>query len=218
MPAGSVNPTSMLRVSAYLIEQIYLAKVVIAESGLAEEAKAGVNSALKALELAFSLGNITNPMAALYVNAPTYISSFVILLSASGISTEEVKIKEADDLAADIRNLIKEFEDVTLDPVVRDIARKHLSVLETLLRQIKIFGLEPALSIYWDLMLKLRRADVGSSAASKAALNPLFETIKKWGERMGAIDKAVNSGANLLERVGGAKNLLEYIPAALDNV
>ncbi|MFA6112804.1 MAG: hypothetical protein WC729_02405 [Sphingomonas sp.] len=209
-------PEVALRVAAYLLDQFKSARIVIVNSQLVPEAKSGVLTALDALERLFSIESLHNQFGSFPKIAPGYISNFVILLSASGSPLEGEESEAAIELAEEIDGLITKFDDLGLDPLVREIGRKHMSMLATLLRHIPIFGLEPALSTYFDLVMRLRRADSGTSPKAKSRLDPLFVTIKTWGERLGLIDKAVNSGAKLLERADGARGLLEYLPDISD--
>jgi len=119
---------------------------------------------------------------------------------------------EAVDFAREVDEFVVRFEDDALDPVVRDIAKKHMVILATLIRHVPIFGLEAALSTYFDLVLKLRRADSQSSEQSKGALDRLIGTVTTWGERIQSLDKMMNAGANLIDRAKPAGHLLQYIP------
>ena len=96
--------------------------------------------------------------------------------------------------------------------MVRDVAKKHLATLSTLLRHIPIFGLEASLLAYFELITKLRRADSQTTPEAKAALDPLMEKVKTWGGRLSTIDEIVNKGANLIERAKGMAPLLQYLP------
>ena len=96
--------------------------------------------------------------------------------------------------------------------MVRDVAKRHLVILSTLLRHVPVFGLEGALATYFELVLKIRRTDAHTTPTAQAKLDPLFNKVKTWGERLGVLDKAWNSGSRLLEHAGKAQDLLQYIP------
>jgi hypothetical protein len=203
---------TVFRVAAYLQDQFAQARIVIQNSQLVEEAKAGVLQAINGLETAFSLKHLNSSMTSLLPAVPTYISSLVILLSAAGIDTKQQTPKDASNLADEINQFQKAFDDSSLDPVVRDVAKKHMEALATLLRHVPIFGLEAALTSYFELVMRLRRVDAQSTPEAKKALEPLMGEVKVWGERLGAIDDAINKGATLLERVKSAGHLLQYVP------
>lgn len=212
----AVDPAVVARVCAYILDQLAQARTVIDNSQLVEEAKSGVRAAVTALESTFSISALNGSISSLKVGTPGYISNFVILLSATGVATNQENPKDASDLATEIDEMIESFSDIALDPVVRDVGRKHLAALATLLRHVSIFGVEAAMSAYFDLVMRLRRVDIKTTPESKNALDKVFSKIKSWGERLGQIDKVVNDGARLLEHVEHARGILEYIPDLID--
>lgn len=212
LAGNSVGPAATARVAAYIIDQVDQCREVIDNSQLVDEAKAGVRSALNEISRTFSLENMGASLAPLHANSAGYISNFVILLSASGIAIAEELPKEAKDLAAEIDEFSTKFDDLQLDPLVREIARKHLTILATLIRHIPVFGLEAALQSYFELTLKLRRADSKSSEQAKGKLDDLMGALKTWGERLKSLDDAVNTGASLLNRGQAMAPLLQYFP------
>ncbi len=203
---------SLARVAAYLLDQFSEARQVIDSSQLVEEAKVGVRSALTALNNAFQIGALRNSLGPLANSAPGYISNFVILLSAAGLPVNETVPAEAKDLAAEIDEVAARFSDKAIDPVVREIAAKHLATLATLLRHIPVFGVEAALQSYFELLMKLRRADSKSTPESKSRLDSLMASVKSWGDKLQTLDGMINTGANLLDRAGKAAPLLQYLP------
>lgn len=204
--------TSVLRVAAYIQEQVSNARTVISASQLSEEAKLGVQITLDGLQNAFSLNYITTSPANHLGNVAASISNLVILLDFVQGPSRQAPPKEAEELVDEVAELLDLFDDVELDPVVRDTAKRHLAILSTLLQHIPIFGVEAALVTYFELMMKVRRADVGTSDASRAKLNPLWEKMQTWGERLGTIDKLWNTGARLLGHAKNAQELLSYLP------
>ncbi len=187
-----------LKVAAYMIDQLDLARSVIENSKLSVEARAGIDKTLAGLQSAFELRGMSNGVYQHVPDPASAISNFVILLSFAGVD-ERGTPEEANDLAQDVDDAIKSFFAADIDPLARDIAVKHLTALATLLRHIPIFGLEAAMSTYFELMARLRRAEAGASPESRAASSPIWETLKSWGERFDAIDKVWNVGARALE-------------------
>lgn len=213
MPSDrDADESSVIRIAAYIIDQVKQARVVIDNSQLVEEAKAGVRASLDDLLNVFSLGRLGNGLSEIAARAPGYISNFVILLSSAGFPVSHSTPKEADDLASEIDAFLSKFDDEKLDPVVRQIAKKHMALLSMLLRHIPIFGLEPAMQTYFEMVMKMRRADSKSSEDSKTALNTVLSVVKTWKDRIISLDEVVNSGASLLERAQVLTPLLQYLP------
>ncbi len=202
-----------LRVASYALEQIRIAQGVINSSQLTDEAKAGVNGTLMGMANAFSLGNLGTPFSSHINNIAASISNFVILLSASGIAEASNLPDEVPDLISDIAETMQLFDDECIDPAVREVAKRHLQILSTLLQHIPIFGLEAALTSYFEMMMKIRRADSGSNAASHAKTETLWSRMTTWGSRLESVDKIINSAVKLGDKAEKAIGLLDYIPA-----
>lgn len=204
------SETAALKICAYLIEQIDQAQVVIENLQISQEAKEGVQSATEKLLETFSLKNIAGDISRVRNMAGQYISNFVILLSAYGIP-ESVDIKpSAADLISDIEEAISLFGDEDIDPSVRLVAIDHLKILLLLLKNVDLLGLEPALSEYFSAMMKIRRADIGSGSKAHAKMKPIWDRLESWGERLGTLDKIVNSGAKLIENGSKVTDLLQH--------
>lgn len=200
------------KTSSYLLDQFNQANAVIDASQLVDEAKSGVRNAINALINAFQIGNLNNSIENFNHTAPGYISNLVILLSAAGLMLQDAELDEALNLAKEVEELIEKFDDPALDPVVREIAKKHLATLAMLLRHIPIFGLESAMQAYFELMMKLRRANSKSSTKSQNNMSSVLEILKSWGDRIKSLDEYYNSSANMIDRAGNVIPLLQYIP------
>ena len=212
---GQIDPGTVLRMAAHIQEQVRAAQTVIGTSSLPEEAKAGVRLTLNALASSFSLSGLNNPVKTGLANLEGPISNFVLLLGMAGVNDRNEVPPEAEELAKEVEEMIKQFDDEAIDPVIRDIAKRHLATLSTLLRNIPIFGLEAALATYFEMIILLRRAATNTSKESKAATKPLMERIEGWRKSLEAIDEVWNIGARW---IGAAKGvgalLLSYIPGA----
>ncbi len=195
---NSPSEAEILRVSCYILEEIYKAKSVISSSNLTDEAKEGLLGHLSRLEKAFSLEGINNPTSNYISDYKGAISHFVILLSASGLNTERTVPDEASTLITEIEQMIDAFSDPAIDPLVRDTARRHLQILATMLRHIPIFGLEAALTSYFELMMKIRRVETGASKETKSKVNGFWTSMEKWAGRLSSIDKIWNAGARAI--------------------
>jgi hypothetical protein len=205
------SQAAVARVASYLIEQVDEAKLVIANSQLADEAKHGVQDSLFKVATAFSLAGINGAPKQYVPDVAGAISNLVILLSASGIETQARTPKEAEDLAKEVEGLIQAFDDPGLDPVVRDLGKQHLQILATMLRHVSIFGVEAAMATYFELVIKVRRADANTTPEQKAATSPLMDKINGWGKALTALDKAYNQGARWFARGKIGLALLGFI-------
>lgn len=207
------DPGAVLRVAVNFVEQIREAGTVVENSALSEESKAGMRVGLKGLESSFSLGGIQGTVKSNLPHIEVLIANFAIILEAAGVESSPKIPQEARELAEEIDSLIGAFEDPALDPVIRDIGRRHLATLSTLLRHIPIFGLEAALSVYFEMVVRLRRASVNTSEESQKAAKPIMEKLQGLREKFETVDKLWNIGAKW---VGAAKGvgslLLTYIP------
>jgi len=204
---------AVLKVASYVLEQVEMARSVIEASGLVAEAKTGVMETLNQLRGAFSIVGIHTAFGSFMKNIPSSISNLVILLSAAGLPASISVPEEASSLIAEIADVMALFDDPAIDPPVRDVAKRHLQILSTLLQHIPIFGLEPALTTYFELMMKVRRADTGSSDDAHKQTAGLWDRMKEWGGRIDTIDKIVNSGARLLSHGDKITGLLKYLPS-----
>lgn len=207
-----VAGSSILKVAAYLVEQTSLAKIVIDKSRLSPEAKQGILANISGLSRAFSLENINKPWRQSTEDIGGAITNLVILLSSIGVDADITNPDDANALAADVRSMMTKFEDGDIDPDVRDVAARHLQILVVLLENLPIFGIEAAMSIYFEMVVRLRRADIGASEASHSKTSSMFDKIKTWGERLNSIDGVWNAGARLLGHADKAQGLLHYIP------
>lgn len=210
-----VDDVALLKSAAYICEQCALASVVIDNSQLSKEAKSGITVNINGLARAFSLAHINSATSASVKDVNGAITNLVILLSALGLEADRPNPPEANDLVADIADMMAAFENFEIDPAVRDVAKRHLQTLSTLLQNVPIFGLEAALSAYFEMVTRLRRADIDTSEKSHAKVVDLFDKIKSWGDKLSTLDKTWNAGAKLLGHADKAQGLLEYLPHVL---
>jgi hypothetical protein len=211
--AADTDETGLLKVASSVQEQVRAARIVIENSRLSEEAREGVLQTLNGLQAAFSLRGIQGTPSSHIPNLASSISNFVILLDVLRPDGPPRPPEDAANLVKEIEDLLLSAqEDKELDPVVRDTVRRHLKILSTLLQHIPIFGLEPALATYFELMMKVRRAETGSTEQAKAKMEPIWKRMEKWGERLVALDKIWNAGARIIGNANKAQDLLTYIP------
>lgn len=209
---GADSDIRTLKVAQYVIEQTNLATTVIANSQLSDEAKVGVLSTMDGVATGFSLDKGHTQFSHHVPDLRAAISNMVILLSALGLDSNPTNPPEIKDLQKQIDEVLSAFDDAEIDPVLKDVAKRHLGILSVMLSHVHVFGTESALTAYFELMLKIRRSDIGSSEKSHKKVRPIFQKIKDWGDILTAIDKAWNSGAKLLTKADKAKDLLNHLP------
>lgn len=212
LAGADVTPRQLHRIAANIQDQIEQSRAVIDNSNLVPEAKSGVIGALNKLESLFSLSNLGNTFGGNTNLMEGYISNFVILLSAAGVPLKVQQPEQADALAAEIDKLAGGIDGFDLEPDVKLILKRHLVILSTLLRHIPIFGLEGAMTSYFELVTKLRRAESRSGPDAAPANAAVMEKVVSWSGKIAAIDKIVNSGANIIHKIQGTASFLQYIP------
>jgi hypothetical protein len=206
------SQAAVMKMAAQIIDQAEDARVVITNSSLDEEAKHGVQVALDRVANAFSLQKITGAPYQTIGDVAGAISNLVILLSASGFQTATVTPPEASDLAKEVEELMNSFGDAALDPLVRATAQQHLQILATMLRHLPIFGMEAAMATYFELMLKVKRADANTSDEQKEAAKPFMEKIGALGDGISKTEKAWTAGARLIGHAKSAAVLFGLLP------
>lgn len=202
------DPGSVLRMAYHVQEQLRAAHAVISNIQLPDEAKAGVRHTLDTLSSSFSLKELNSPAKQGLSNIEGPISNFVMHLSMAGVSERHKVPPEAVEFAKEVEAMMAQFDDAALDPVIRDIAKRHLATLATLLRNIPIFGVEAAMAAYFEMIILLRRASVNTSKESKSKTTALFETLETWRDRFETIDKLWNIGVRWVGGAAGAGALL----------
>lgn len=213
--AGDAGDNATLRVAAYVLDQASGAESLIQNSSLSDEAKQGLLQTTQALRGAFSLGGIGQAINAHLPALESSLSSFAILASATGVGKSAQKPKELDEILSDIDELKNSFDTIELDPLVKDVALKHLAVLKTLLSNIEAFGTDAAIAAYYELVIRLRRAEKSASSDTKTKLKTVWPKIEQWAGRLTIIEQAMNSGASILSDFSEtAQNLLQYFPAS----
>lgn len=209
---ADVSDSIVLRLCAYVQDQCDGALSLIAQSKLTEEAKTGLLQTVTSLKLGFTMAQFNGALSNHLPQIDSVISQFAILESVSGLHQEISRSSELEDLIEEVEQVKASFEDAEIDPLVASTAKKHLHVLLTLLRDVEALGLDAAMVAYAELIIRLRRVDAGASETARAKTAKLWPTINKWTERFSSIDKAINSGGNLLTQgVGAAQNLLSFL-------
>jgi len=210
--AGSgASDQAVLKIASYICEEIDLARITVTSSQLSEEAKEGILSVLNRTSSAFSINGMHNSWGNFINDISSFTSSLVILLSALSIDSTQVP-EDVKDIIKEIHDLMIEFDDPHIDPLLRDVAKRHLQTLSTLLQHIPIFGMEAAMTAYFEMIMKLRRVDSGTSEEAHKKAEPLWKKVMQWGPRLEALDKQINTGIRLIGHAKKVVGLLDYIP------
>lgn len=193
------------------MDQAALAVRVVENLNMDYDAKQGILEAITRISSTFSLRGLNGPWASGIGDISASLTILGMFIGMSGVAQQPSEApEEVDDLIAEIGEIIRIFENQEFDPDVRLVARRHMMILQSLLRHIPIFGIEAALSVYFEMMLKVRRADVGSGTASAEQTKSAWETMKTWGERLTSIEKIYTVGAKLVGKANDV-GLLTYI-------
>lgn len=196
--AGTANQGSMLRLAVYIVEQCDAANDYILNSRLQDEAKAGLTQISRSLKDWFSLGGIQNDMGSYLPQLETSISTFAILASVFQSDIRTSENADLKDLISEVEAIISLFDDPEISDLVRDVAKRHLHVLLSTLRNVDALGIDAAMAAYAELVVRLRREDFSSPEPSKKKTFNIWSMITKIPDRLNLIDKAVNSGDHLL--------------------
>jgi hypothetical protein len=191
----------VLRLSAYTQEQCDEGIRWVNDSGLPDEAKAGLLQTLNGLKAAFAIANVQNALAHYLPQIDSAIAQFSLLTAGLGLQQPN-KPSELDDLIREIEEVLTSFGDGSVDAAVADTARKHLQVLLTLLRNVEILGVDAALAAYFELVVRLRRAESHASPPTREKLKALWPKIEQWTGRLTIIEKALESGTTLFGKAG----------------
>lgn len=205
---GELPEAAALRVCAYVQDQCDGALSLINQSRLPDEAKAGLNQTVQALKNAFSLGQLQTQLVSHLPQLDASISSFAILEGVSNLAGSTPDVPELAELILEIEQIVALFDDAEIDPVVRATAKKHLSLLLALLKNVEAFGVDAAMAAYAELLIRLRRVDATASETARSKTAKAWPTIEKWLGRLAIIEKAYNSGQGLLEQAHGLGQIL----------
>lgn len=206
----SGNPTDQatLRISAYILDQILGAEILIQNSKLADEAKQGLLQTTGSLKVAFSLNGLTTAIQNHLPALDAALSSFAILASATGVGDPLPRVAELSDILTDIEQLNELFNDPEIDPLVRETALKHLAVLAALLNNVEAFGVDSAIAAYWEMVIRLKRAEKNATEDTKEKLKKVWPKIEQWAGRLTIIEQAMNAGTSILSDFSAAAQTL----------
>ncbi len=208
-PNNAEGERHVARVCANIADLVDAADALIGSANISERAKTGLLQTTSGIRNAFYYpnvvhsGSVSNHLPAL----DAQITGFSLLTSAYRIE-QPPKPPEVDDLVADVDAMIVAFKHNSLDPVVSGVARRHLTLLATMLRHIEVFGVTSALATYYEMMLRLRDAGEASSPAAATA-EKFWPTLQKWSSRLKLIKEAYDTAT---KGVGHVSKALAQLP------
>lgn len=196
--SGDADPVATLKVAAGITEACSNALITINESALTEEAKAGLRQTVTSLQQMFSLQRINQPIQKTMPDLDPAITNFAILVSMTDTNLSDQANSEISDFIKEIEALKNTIDKSELDPVLKEIVKRHLSVLISALNNVETIGLEIAIGSYADLLARLaNEIKVRNDDQSEAGKN-IWDQIKKWSERIQSIQDLIDSGSKAL--------------------
>ena len=191
--------SSLLRLFAYGLDQCQMAKEAIYESSLTEEAKTGLLQTVESLMTCFRFPTSSNAIRGQIPQIDSAISSFAILAS---IYKDDISTASNDDLIQltnEVYYVYNLFESSLESSPLKQLAKRHLQVLLTTLQHVDAFGIDSALSVYAELVVRLNTAAKSASPEDAEKTAQVWPTIVKWGDRLAKIGNVVGSGNKLLK-------------------
>ena len=188
-----------LRIAVYVQSQIAGAATVIEQSDYVDEGKAGLLETINGLRTAFSLSGMHTAVKSYVPLLDSALSQFAILVSIGGPGPNLAESKDVADLIKEVDELYKSVLAADMDEDVRAIAKKHLHVLLTLLRNLNVMGVEAAMAAYAELVIRLNSAGATASTATQKQIKTFWPTLESWAKRLNAIQKLYAAGAAILE-------------------
>ena len=207
-----ISESEVLRFAAYAHEQAAAAQVLINNSALPDEAKAGLIETTQAIIAACSVGGISSGLQNYFPKLDSSLSSFAILAGVRGVIPTALDIPEVVSLVQEIKSLRDTLTTYNLDPIVFETVMRHLTMLSVLLENIDAFGVDSAMVAYTDLVLRFRRSAAEPSEKSKAGIARLWAQIEQWTGRLTIIDHAINSGTGILAHIPSMATIIHQLP------
>ncbi|WP_225205015.1 hypothetical protein [Novosphingobium huizhouense] len=193
---------AVLRLFAYALDQCQMATEAIFYSSLSQEAKDGLLQTVQSLRSCFSPQSAQSSISSHLPQIDSSISSFAILASVYGDRGTTSSNKDVTELSEEVRSVYRNFSDADPQTILTEIAKRHLSVLLTTLDHVDAFGIDSAMAVYAELLVRLKTASQSSAPGEAEKTKAIWPSILKWGERLSKIAEAVGTGNKLLENGG----------------
>jgi hypothetical protein len=198
---------------AYVIDRVDAAEDQITSSAMPKEAKEGLIQTIASFKTAFTMPNMNLPVRNFFPTFESSLSNFALLVSVTGLPDSDGDIPDADNLIAEMQNVLAELTASDIDPAIADVAKRHIAVLLTLLRNVTALGPDAALAAYYELVVRLQRAEATAPAATKHKIAELWPYIEKWAGRIALLYDATQAGASLLTFTSSLTPMLPHLPS-----
>lgn len=201
---GQAQESTMLRFFSYGQDQCEMAIDALAISNLTEEAKLGLLQTAQSLRALFQMDGIHQPVRNQLPQIESAVSSFAILASVYQDTVSPSELDEFNQLISEIESVIALLDRLNQPSTVISLAKKHLHVLVTTLRNVDALGLDAALAAYAELIVRLRTADKTASPEDKQETARIWPKITGWIDKLNKISEASGNGKALLENANHA--------------
>ncbi|MBU6393507.1 MAG: hypothetical protein KGQ75_02925 [Sphingomonadales bacterium] len=191
--------SSLLRLFAYGLDQCQMAKEAIQESSLTEEAKTGLIQIVESLQTCFMFPTASNAIRGQIPQLDSAISSFAILASIYKDDISTASNSDLIQLIDEVNSVYNLFDSTLNGSPLKQLAKRHLQVLLTTLRHVDAFGIDSALSVYAELVVRLNTAVKSAPPEDAEKTSQIWPTIVKWGDRLAKIGNVVGSGSKLIK-------------------
>jgi hypothetical protein len=197
-----------LRMGVYIQEECDAAIAFVnGTSTLTDEQKVGVVETIGKVRSAFGLNGFQTAVSSYIPQIDASISQLSFLVGNYGLSDNR-RPPEADALVESIEQIIGAIDEAGVEPRVAEVARKHLHVLATLLRNVEVLGVDAAMAAYLELIIRLKRELDTAPAETRKTFAKLWPEIERWAGRIAIIEKAIENGGVLLHKAEGVVQLL----------
>ncbi len=197
-----------VKVLGILLHEIAGAADYLATTDLSADMKNGLNATLVALANTFSPEQLNSNLMNFLPSVEVSIGAFAMIQQFAGLPDQPTSSTELDALLADMATTRASIESSDFAEIIKSTAIKHMSILETMLRNIDIVGVDAALSAYYDLIIRLRRETTGSPDPG-GHIARIWGEVEKWAGRLEILEQIYTHGQTLIE---GAEKVIHVLP------
>lgn len=196
--AGDGGQDACLRMALALQQNLAEARGVIARSGLTDEAKGGLLATVDGLINAFSLHNLATNFQSHIPALDSAITNFAILASAVDLQVSDKFIEQRDSFVSELEAFAKDIDGFDIDERLKDVSKRQIALLIALLKNAEAVGVEPALSAYWELMIKVKSRLTPENEDQEKDNSRFWDVIISWSDRFDALSKLYDFGNKII--------------------
>lgn len=188
----------ILKLIAYVQEQCEGALALINSLEISEEDKAGPIQTITHLRTAFNFGMMGSAISQSIPHLAASLSGFrmfVLALESDVLISDNPEIKS---IIAEIVDLQAKLGSSDVDRFVRETAQRHLHILHSLLVNVDAFGIDSAMAAYFEMVVRIQKAEKIASDTSRNTMKGFWPFMKKWGDRLKSVDDAASVGVKLV--------------------